>query len=119
MFNIHETKQQIERRNQIRREAMLPPVSVSAELRKLYEHQRWVAFENFLQTSPLRSRAEQKLLERIRQQIENPSWKPTGMLSGGGLAFHVRVREVMRWIWLRQLRRDGQATDSNNAIIVE
>jgi hypothetical protein len=119
MFNLREAKQQIERRNQIRREASLPPVSVSAELRKLYEHQRWVDFEHFLQTSPLRSRVEEKLLKRIRRQIKNPDWKPTGMLSGSGLFFHLRVRKVMARLWRRQLRNDGQATGRNNAVIVE
>jgi hypothetical protein len=106
MVTINEAVEQIEQRNLIRREALLPPVSVSVELRKLHnEHQR-AAFETFLTGSPLRSHVEQKLLKRIRRQLKIPSWTPT---SGERLAFHMRVRETMKWIWLRQLRRERAA----------
>ena len=105
MLNVNEAKEQIEQRNRIRPETDLPLVSVAPELRKLYEVQRRIEFEHFLETSPLRGRIEEKLLNRIRRRHRSPTWIPTGFLSGGRLAFHVRTREIMKWVWERQRPR--------------
>jgi hypothetical protein len=101
--SLQAAKRQIEQRNQLRQEAGLPPVSVSAELRKLYQHQRHAEFEQFFYTSPLRKRVEHKLLSRLRRRFNDPTWVPTGVLSGGW-AFHAEVRKIMRRIWLKQGR---------------
>jgi hypothetical protein len=115
MFDIAQARHEIEKRNRIRGEAKLPPVSVVAELRRLYEVQRKRdferrenEFEQFLQTSPIRKRLEQKLLERGRRLRGEPDWKPNGMLSGGGWAFYVRTRKIMRRIWWMQRQRVGR-----------
>jgi hypothetical protein len=102
MFDIDKARLEIEERNRIRVEANLPPVSVPAELRRLYEVQRKKDFEQFFQTSPLRRRAEQKLLDRIRRLREEPDWKPTGFLSGGGWVFYHLTRKLMRRMWQMQ-----------------
>jgi hypothetical protein len=74
------------------------------ELRKLYDADREAAFEAFFNTSPLRQRVEAKLLVRFRRQLHEPEWKPTGMLSGGGLAFCLHTRKLMRRIWRSHVR---------------
>jgi hypothetical protein len=113
MFDIHQARHEIEERNRIRIEAKLPLLSVVAELRRLYEvqrkkdyEQRGGEFEQFLQTSPVRKRLEQNLLDRGRRLRGDPDWKPTGMLSGGGWAFYIRTRKIMRRIWRMQRRHD-------------
>jgi hypothetical protein len=100
---------EIEEQNRIRLEAHLPLLSVDAELRRLYEVEREREFDMFFQTSPVRKRVEQKLLDRIRRLWGFPQWKPAGFLSGGGLAFYNRTRHIMQRIWRKQ-RHDGMLT---------
>jgi len=104
MFDIDQARHEIEVRNRIRAEAKLPPVPFAAELRHLYKVHRQIEFEQFFQSSPIRQCVEQKLLNRIRRLLGNPNCKPSGMLSGGGWAFHIRTRKIMRRIWQRQRR---------------
>jgi hypothetical protein len=113
MFHIHQARHEIEERNRLRVEAKLPPISVVGELRRLYEverkrtfEQREDEFDQFFQTSPVRKRLEQKLLDRGRRLRGEPDWKPTGMLSGGGWAFYIRTRKIMRRIWRMRRRHD-------------
>jgi hypothetical protein len=82
-----------------RAEVRLPPLSMAHELRKLYNAERKAKFDAFFNTSPLRKRVEAKQLARVRRQRHEPEWKPTGMLSGGGLAFSLHTRELMCSIW--------------------
>jgi hypothetical protein len=89
-------------------DAQLPSVSVPTELRRLYKARRESEFEQFFLESPLRQRVEQKLLNRARTLRGNPEWKPSGMLSGGGLAFYVATRKLMRRVW--RMRERGQIT---------
>ena len=102
MFEFAKAKQAIERRNQIRRDANLPAISVAEEVRRHYEFHRAGEFEQFFSTSPIRARVEQRLLERERRRRANPEWMPNGMLSGGGWAFHIRTRRLLRRIWRMQ-----------------
>ena len=104
MFEIAMVREEIERRNRLRVEMQLPPLSMADEIRKLYNAERKAAFIAFFNTSPLRKRVEAKLLARIRRQRREPEWKPTGMLSGGGLAFSLHTRKLVDKIW-RSLRR--------------
>jgi hypothetical protein len=90
MLDIEKNRLEVQERNRTRVEAKLPPVSVASELRRLYEVQRQTEFEYFFLTTPLRKRVEQKLLNRARRLREDPNWKPSGVLSGGGLAFMLR-----------------------------
>ncbi|MEH2564089.1 hypothetical protein [Bradyrhizobium sp. AZCC 2289] len=90
-----ETYAAVEQRNLIRRQAGLPPVDLQRELDRIRQAQERWAFEQWMQ-SPLRFRVEQKMLQRIRRRPNNPSWKPTGMLSGGGWAFHAVLTKQMR-----------------------
>ena len=86
---------EIETRNKFRREYGLPPVDVQQELERARQVREREKFEQWMQ-SPLRYRVEQKLLLRIRRQRSNPTWTPTGMLSGGGWAFHAALVKQMR-----------------------
>jgi hypothetical protein len=101
MFAISNAKQDIKQRNRLRNEVSLPSLSMARELRKFYNAERRAEFEAFFNTSPLRKRVEAKLLARHGRLHQDPEWKPTGMLSGGGLAFSIRTRKVMNRIWQR------------------
>jgi hypothetical protein len=101
MFDIARARKEIEQRNRLRADVRLPPVSMAHELRKIYNVERNAEFEAFFNTSPLRKRVEAKLLAHLRRQRQDPEWKPTGMLSGGGLAFSIRTMKVMNRIWQR------------------
>jgi hypothetical protein len=104
MFDIEKARNEIEARNRIRLEAQLPPVSIGAELRKLYELNRQNEFEHFFQTSPFRMRVEKKLLKVARRMRDDPQWVPTGVLSGGRLGFYLWTRKLMMRLWERQHR---------------
>ena len=67
MLNIGKARTEIEARNRLRLEAQLPPISVGAELRKLYELHRQNDFEEFFRASRIRKRLEEKLLVRIKR----------------------------------------------------
>jgi hypothetical protein len=99
MFNIDQARHEIAERNRIRSEAKLPMVSVAAELRRLYEVHRQNNFEQFFQSSPIRRRVEQKLLNRERRLRGEPDWIPTGILSGGSWVFYAQTKKIMRRIW--------------------
>jgi hypothetical protein len=107
MFDIAKARAEIEQRNRLRAEPLLPLLSMARELRKLYTVEREAEFEAFCNTSPLRKQVEAKLLARIRRQRRDPEWKPTGMLSGGGWAFSLRTMKLMRRIW--QISGRGRA----------
>jgi hypothetical protein len=111
MFDARKARAQIEARNQLRSEVHLPQVAMAQELRKLYTAEHKAAFNTFFNISPLRQRVEARLLARIRRQRREPEWKPTGMLSGGGLGFSLHTRKVMRRIWRRTRRRSIESGD--------
>jgi hypothetical protein len=98
-----ETRGAIEIRNLIRRQAGLPLVEPSRELDRIRQAQGRRTFEHWMR-SPLRYRVEQKLLQRMRRQRKNPNWQPTGMLSGGGWAFHSAMIRQMRKLRTRMDR---------------
>jgi hypothetical protein len=93
------TSHLIEERNRLRAASNLPLVSVDGELRRMEEAERQKALSDFIHNSLLRERVEEKLLHRTRRHLNNPEWRPTGVLSGGGYAFHVAVNRRMKRIW--------------------
>jgi hypothetical protein len=111
MLDMEKARLEVEERNRIRAEAKLPPLLEAAELRHLYEAQCEREFEQFFRTSPLRKRIEAKLLNRQRRLRGEPEWKPTGILSDGGWAFHAWTRKVMRRIWRMRNRRAAALSD--------
>jgi hypothetical protein len=104
MFDIINARAEIEGRNRLRAEVRLPPLSLARELRKLYRAERDREFEAFFRASPLRKRIEARLLARCRRLRQEPEWRPTGMLSGGGWAFGMCVRKVMGRVLLIKSR---------------
>ena len=85
-------------RNTLRRQSGLPPVELQQELDRIHHVRDYRAFEQLMQ-SPLRYRVEQKMLQRRRRRLNNPNWQPTGVLSGGGWAFHtVLVKHMQKLI---------------------
>lgn len=93
---IEELISDVQKRNAVRREVGLPLLSVPQEVRKIYQARRLANFEQFAATTPLRQKIANEVLTNIRALRRNPTWKPTGMLSGGGLAFHLEVRRRLR-----------------------
>ena len=86
---------EVESRNRLRKQFCLPPVGLQQELDRIHRVRECRTFEDWMQ-SPLRYRVEQKLLMRARRQTNNPTWMPTGFLSGGGLSFHTMLVKQMR-----------------------
>ena len=70
----------IERRNDIRREAFLPLLEVEKEFRRIKElkeeSERARKFEGF--SEPLKQRVREKVLARMRREKNDPNWNPTG-----------------------------------------
>ena len=97
---IRDVISEVDERNGHRKAAGLPLLSVAKEARRIYEAKREAKqkadFERFVATSPLRARIEDALLIQERVARNDPTWKPTGMLSGGGWAFAVAVRDRLR-----------------------
>lgn len=90
-----ELRASVDSRKRIRMSSGLPLLDPERELHRAHIVQENRMFE-LLMKSPLRYRVEQKLLMRVRRQIKNPTWKPTGNLSGGGLAFHSLLIQQMQ-----------------------
>jgi hypothetical protein len=86
---------EVEAGNRLRKQAGLPLVEPQTELGRLHQVRESRKFEQWMQ-SPLRYRVEQKLLLRLRRQRNNPTWTPTGFLSGGGWVFHTMLVKQMR-----------------------
>jgi hypothetical protein len=82
-------------RNRLRTQFGLPPVELERELDRIHHFRERQEFDRWMK-SPLRYRVEQKLLQRLRRRLGNPRWTPTGVLSGGGWAFHVALVRQMR-----------------------
>ena len=93
---IRDVIAEVEERNRHRKAAGLPLLSVAKEARKIYEAKRQADFDRFVSTSPLRPAIEDELLAEERLIRNDPTWVPTGVLSGGGWAFAVAVRNRLR-----------------------
>ena len=97
---IRDVLAEVEERNRHRKAAGLPLLSGAKEARRIYEANRDAKqradFENFVRTSSLRAAIEDELLAKERAVRKDPTWKPTGVLSGGGWAFAVAVRNRLR-----------------------
>jgi hypothetical protein len=104
MFDIIKAREEIEQRNRLRTEVVLPPLSIAYELRKFYDAEHRAEFEAFFNTSPLRMRVEARLLAWVRRRRQDPEWRPTGFLSGGGWQFYACTRKLMQRIW--HIRRE-------------
>jgi hypothetical protein len=92
---------QVGARNRLRAQFDLPPVNLEDELLTAKGVQDGHLFAMWM-SHPIRERVEVKLLQRLRRRINNPSWTPTGILSGGGMAFQVRLTQQMQRLRSRQ-----------------
>src|SRR3954452_9396898 len=90
-----EIRAEVASRNALRRQSGLPPLDLQHEIDRYHDVQQHCAFQQWME-SPLRHRAEQKLMLRMRRRFNDPQWKPTGVLSGGGWAFHAVLVKHMR-----------------------
>ena len=90
-----ETYAAVADRNRLRKQSGLPLVELQQELGRIRQVRERRTFDQWMR-SPLRDRVAQKLLLRIRRHRNDPNWKPTGMLSGGGWAFHAALVKQMR-----------------------
>lgn len=93
MFDEASARRDLEARQQLRKGAALPPLDIDAELKRMREQNEEAdsvrAFEQWQADNP-------ELVKAIRQQSLNDlraewgkaaDWRPTGVLSGGGLWF--------------------------------
>jgi hypothetical protein len=98
MFDEKSAVAEIEEPNRLRREAQLPPLPLDDELQRLRAAHDEKMFDIFM-VGPLREIVESHLLTKMRRKTGDPKWRPTGFLSGGGFAFNVRVRKVMKRLY--------------------
>ena len=101
MFNTAKAVAEVEERNRLRKEARLPLLSIERELQRQKIAEDEKRFERFMQ-STLREAVEDDILEKLRKRRYDQQWKPTGFLSGGGFAFDIRVRRIMKRLYRRQ-----------------
>ncbi len=107
-FDAEKVQADVEARNALRAHAGLPQLSGDEELRKAKRRHGTAEFERFMH-SPLRAPVERKMLARVRRQMNDSNYTPTGVLSGGGWAFHAAVKGQMFRLYAR-LYRQAAAT---------
>ena len=104
-FDEWEARRVIRRYNLLRLKTGLPPISVEEEIDRMRDAMIMAKaeFEQLMYRSPLRQHVSEKVLNRIRRQRNDSSWRPSGVLSGGGLGFELDVNRRMEKLWsLRQ-----------------
>ena len=103
-FDEWEARRVIRRYNLLRLKTGLPPISVEEEIDRMHDAVAMAKadFEWFMYRSALRQRVSEKLLNRIRRQRNDSSWRSSGVLSGGGLGFELDVNRHMEKLWSRR-----------------
>lgn len=105
---IQDIVAQVQERNRLRRDAGLPLVSVAKEVRTIVEAKRKAAFEadfeHFIRTTIYKEQFEEELFAAERLARGDLNWRPSGMLSGGGLLFRRALRKRLLEAY-RQMRR--------------
>ena len=101
----------IEHRNQVRREAKLPPVDIDKEILILEKVVIEKDYENFLlENEGMRRRFAEKNLRRMRKWYGDPEWKPRGVIANWGFYSHVNDR--MRRVYKSRIKRISAAVDT-------
>jgi hypothetical protein len=99
MFDEASARLTLEARQQLRKKAALPPLDIEAALWAMWKRaereEAARAFENWKANNPdLVKAIREKALDELRTRGNKPAdWRPTGVLSGGGLSFDLMVRE--------------------------
>jgi hypothetical protein len=105
MRTKEELIREIEDRNKARTEAGLPLVSVSEEVAKISEAERYRDYCDWYNASPHLKRIREEVLAEERRFRHDPNWVPRGHLSGGGAGYAARVSEKMHQIWEEERKR--------------
>jgi hypothetical protein len=93
----------IARRNELRREANLPLLSISKELRRMKDQEKLQEFSRF---EAAHGKAVWEEVLRHRREAEgNPNWRPTWM---EGLCIQNQVRKIL-WEQFYAARRAGSS----------
>ena len=100
--HVDRLTKEVRERNSLRASAGLPPINLDDELEKAEAVEYEKSFEEFFESSPLRQEIEARVLADMRRQHGDENWKPAGMLGGGGMLFHARVRNAMIDIFERR-----------------
>jgi hypothetical protein len=82
-MSIQEKLEIISRRNELRQQAHLPLLSVASEARAMKQLEINQVFRNW--EAPRRPAVFAEVLQRHREKLNNPSWRP-GAISGQGLS---------------------------------
>jgi hypothetical protein len=100
---------EIARRNEIRREANLPLLSVPKELRRMKKQQ---LLEEFGRFEIAHGKAVWAEVLKSRREVEGSNWRPTNWMEG--MAYQNRVRKIL---W-QQLRASRQVASVNSVEVV-
>jgi hypothetical protein len=93
---------EIARRNEIRREANLPLLSVAKELRNMKEQEELEEFSRF--ESVHGGAILEEMLKRLREENGNANWRPSFMVA---MCLQSRVHGVL-WEQFRVARRSAR-----------
>jgi hypothetical protein len=85
---------EIANRNLLRQKAGLPLLSVAQEFRLMKNAEAIERFATF--AAAYRSRVHERLLARVRRQLGNVEWKPTGM---NAMGFQTNVTKELRRLY--------------------
>jgi hypothetical protein len=80
---------EIARRNELRREAKLPLLSIAKELRNMKKQEELEAFERF---QAVHAKAVWDEVLKSRREAEGPNWRPTWM---EGVHYQAQVHKVL------------------------
>ena len=91
---------EIENRNKARAEAGLPLVSIPKEVEKISEAERYRDYTDWYNANPtLRAKVGEEVLQTYRKDLHDPTWVPSGWLSGGRAGYSLAVQKRMHQIW--------------------
>jgi hypothetical protein len=102
MFNEVAARMTLEARQQLRKEAALPPLDIDAELKTMREEAEQAdatrAFEDWKANHPaVVGTIRQEVLNGLRAEWTKPAdWQPTGILGGGRLWYETVVQQRLR-----------------------
>jgi hypothetical protein len=114
MFDEKSARVALDVRQRLRNGAALPSLDIDAELKAMREKadrdEASRAFENWKASNPdLVKALREEALNELRTKGNRPAdWRPSGMLSGGGLWFELMIRARLREAFRTSMARTSR-----------
>jgi len=104
MRSKEELINEIEARNEVRREADLPLLSVAKEIDRISTAELRQDYLDWYNTTPLRAKVAASILQECRDERHDPNWIPHSYLNGGG-DYSARVDKKMHQLWKEERKK--------------